>query len=114
MPKLNTFDVVVKTGKSGRTTTPKWIINGFTVEFDQTSGGTGPGETFEATGNPGSFPHTLLLSGPEEGTWEIEEATVTYYPNGAQPYTVKLGAVSVDAESDLNIWYEQPQPVFDV
>jgi hypothetical protein len=114
MPKLNTFDVVVKTGASGRTTAPKWVINGFPVDFDESKGGTGPGEMFEATGNPGSFPHTLLLQGPHEGTWDIESVKVTYYPNGEEPYTVRLGAVTLDHESDLNIWHERPQPVFDV
>jgi hypothetical protein len=114
MPKLNTFDVVVKTGATGRTTAPKWVINGFPVDFDESKGGTGPGETFEATGNPGSFPHTLLLQGPNEGNWDIESVKVTYFPNGEEPYTVRLGAVTLDHESDLNIWHERPQPVFDV
>jgi hypothetical protein len=114
MSKLNTFDVVVKTGASGRTTAPKWVINGFPVDFDESKGGTGPGETFEATGNPGSFPHTLLLRGPDDGNWDIESVKVTYYPNGEEPYTVRLGAVTLDRESDLNIWHERPQRVFDV
>lgn len=114
MPRLETFDIVVRTGKSGRTTPPKWVINGFPVDFENAKGGTGPGDVFEATGSPGSFPHTLLLRGPDEGTWDLEEVKVTYYPQGEPPYTVRLGAASLDAASDLNIWHERPQPVFDV
>lgn len=114
MPRLNTFDVVVKTGGHGPGVQPKWSINGFVVGFDQFKGGTGPGEIFAGTGNPGSFPHTLLLCGPENGDWDIEEVKVTYYPQGEEPYSVRLGPVRLDSESDLNIWYERPQPVFDV
>ena len=114
MPKLNTFDVVIKTGAQGPAFPPKWSINGFVVEFEQFKGGTGPGEIFEGSANPGSFPHSLVLRGPESGVWEIEEVRVTYYPQSESPYTVKLGAAQLDEDSDLNIWYERPQTVFDV
>ena len=114
MPKLNTFDVTIKTGARGLGQTPRWSINGFVVEFEQAKGGAAPGEVFEGSASPGSFPHSLLIRGPEEGAWDIQETTVTFYPNGEQPYKVRLGAVSLDSESDLNIWYDRPQPVFDV
>ncbi len=114
MPKLNTFDVTIKTGELGLGATPKWSINGFVVDFEQSRGGTGPGETFEGVASPGSFPHTLSIRGPESGAWDIEEARVTYYPNGEPPYTVRLSAVTLDDNADLNIWYERPQKVFDV
>ena len=65
-------------------------------------------------GGPGSFPHTLLIRGPESGAWDIEEARVTYYPNGGPPYTVRLATVTLDDDADLNIWYERPQKAFDV
>lgn len=114
MPKLDTFQISVKTGARGVDALPRWIINGFSVDFEDVRGSTRPGDTFEATGSPGSFPHTLLLRGPDEGAWDIEETRITYYPNGEEPYTVRLGAVTLDTESDLNIWYERPQPVFDL
>jgi hypothetical protein len=114
MPKLNHFDILIKTGASAGPYPPKWTINGFPVEFEEHKGGTGPGETFESSADPQSFPHTLLLRGPEQGTWEIDEVQVTYYPEGEPPYTVRLGKVTLDGESDLNVWHERPQPVFDV
>jgi len=114
MPRLDTFEITIRTGERGRATTPTWAINGFDVEFEQTEGGAGPGEIFKASGNAGSFPHTLLLRGPDDGPWDIEEADITYYVNGELPYTVKLGAVTLDDDADLNIWYDRPQPVLDV
>ncbi|GMV99146.1 MAG: hypothetical protein AMXMBFR84_02850 [Candidatus Hydrogenedentota bacterium] len=114
MPRLNTFDIKVKTGANGPAKEPRWVINGFEVEFDIAKGGTGPGEMFEGTGNPGSFPHSLLLRGPDEGMWDIEETSITFYPDGLSPYTVRLGAATLDSESDLNIWYEKPQPALEV
>lgn len=114
MPRLETFDIIIKTGANGLKDIPKWSINGFTVDFEEFEGGCGPGEVFRGSASPGSFPHSLLIRGPEAGVWDVAEAKVTYYPAGEEPYSVRLGAVTLDHESDLNIWYERPQPVFDV
>jgi hypothetical protein len=42
------------------------------------------------------------------------ESTLTYYPYGEEPYTLRLGPVALDHQSDLNIWQERPLPTFDV
>jgi hypothetical protein len=114
MPRLDSFSIELKTGESALKGPLKFIINGFPLEFDEVEGGTGSGETFSATGAPGSFPHTLLLHGPEEGDWEVEGFSVTYHPNGEEPYRIRFGGVTVDSASDLNIWADRPSPVMDV
>jgi len=114
MPKLNNFEITIKTGESGGPYPPTWVINGFPIAFEEFKGGTGPGETLQAAADPQSFPHTLLLRGPENGVWELDEVKVTYFPQGEDPYTVRMGKVLLDDKSDLNIWHERPQPVFDV
>jgi len=114
MPRLDTFSIELTTGDSPRKGPLKFIINGFPLEFEDVEGGTGVGETFKGTGAPGSFPHALLIHGPEEGDWEIEGFNVTYHPNGEEPYRIRFGGVTVDSSSDLNIWAERPQPVMDV
>ncbi len=75
---------------------------------------TGAGETAEVQGSPQSFPHALLLGGPEEGAWEIEGIEATYHCQAEEPYTVRLGAVTLDHRSDLNIWHPRPGEVLDV
>jgi hypothetical protein len=114
MPRLTAFDLKIKTGDAGREDMPKYSINGFTLDFEQATGGCGTGETLEATGSPDSFPHTLVLRGPESGRWKIDEITATYYPAGEPPYTLRFGAVELDDRSDLNIWQPRPAPAFDV
>ena len=114
MPRLGSFTITIETGEHGCTGPLEYIINGFPVRLENESGGTGPGEAYEGTGNPGSFPHTLLLHGPEEGAWDIEALSMTYCPMGEDPYTVRFGAVSLDDQSDLNIWADRPTRVFDV
>lgn len=114
MPRLESFQIRVKTGERGPNRMPRYVINGFTLEFDEFSGGFGPGETFEATGTPDSFPHTLALCGPDEGEWDIEEVTITYFPFGEEPYTLRFGSLTLNSDGDLNIWRTRPQPVFDV
>jgi len=114
MPRLESFTVRVKTGENAPPELPKYVINGFMVDFDKTEGEAKPGAVLEATGEPGSFPHSLLLCGPKEGLWDIEELTAIYRCQGEDPYTIRYGAVTLDHLSDLNIWSERPAPVFDV
>lgn len=114
MPRLDTFTLEVTTGDRPGPEKPLFTINGFPLEFETVEGGTGAGETLKATGEPHSFPHALTLRGPEEGPWDIAGVVATYHVAGEEPYTVHLGAVTLDGESDLNIWHERPAPTFDV
>lgn len=113
MPKLDSFEITIKTGSKGRAEFPKYSINGFPLDFDEQSGGVGPGETFVAKGSPRSFPHSLALMGPSEGDWEIEAMSIDYHVSREEPYTVRFGTFDVDNESDVNIWHEPPPEVFD-
>ncbi len=114
MPKLNAFTIEIQTGESGGPERPQYSINGFPLDFDEIEGRCGADETLTASGTPQSFPHTLLLRGPDEGRWDIQSVRLTFECAGDEPYTVELGAVTLDSESDLNIWHEAPMPVFDV
>lgn len=116
MPKLNTFTLEVTTGSKPGPGQPQFAINGFPLEFDEIDGSTEPGGTLKAIGNPNSFPHSLVLKGPESGetNWDIKSVVATYECNLMDPYEVRMGAVSLDDESDLNIWHEPPLPTFDV
>lgn len=114
MPRLETFTLKIKTGQSGRDDVPKYSINGFPLEFDEIQGSAEAGELLELTGHPESFPHTLTLAGPEEGTWEIERIEAEYHCTDESPYKITLGAVTLDDHSDLNVWQERPAEVFDV
>ena len=116
MPRLDTFTLEITTGKRPGPEKPGFNINGFPLEFDDVKGGTGSGESLSATGSPQSFPHALALIGPADGQepWDIESVKLTYHCSGMDEYTVYLGAVALDDESNLNIWHEPPLPTFDV
>jgi hypothetical protein len=114
MPRLESFKLKIKTGERGFAGTPAYTINGFPQDFDSVEGGTGPGETAVLVGSPQSFPHLLLLSGPQEGAWDIDGIQAEYQCAGEDPYTVRLGGVSLDDQSDLNIWHPRPQKLLDV
>lgn len=114
MPRLESFTLKVKTGKNGLGKAPKYAINGFALDFDEVKGGTGPGEEAELTGSPQSFPHSLVLIGPDEGRWDIEGASLRYHCAGSEPYTVRLGAITLEDDMDLNIWHQRPAKVLDV
>jgi hypothetical protein len=114
MPKLNTFEIQIKTGASGCSDPPKFKINGFPLDFENPQGSVQAGDAFCGVGAPQSFSHSLVLCGPSSGKWDIEEATMTYDLGGEPPYTIRFGAVTLDEESDLNIWQERPAPTFDV
>lgn len=114
MPKLETVILEIRTGAQGGPERPTYSINGFSLDFDEYRGRADAGQSLTVTGHPRSFPHTLLLEGPGDGTWDIESVQATYICTGLEPYTVALGAVTLDEDSDLNIWYDKPAQLFDV
>ena len=114
MPRLESFTLRVRTGERGLDETPNFTINGFTLPFDSTDGSTAPGGVMEATGHPQSFPHTLTLVGPSGGVWEIEGIEAEYFVDGEDPYTVRLGPVTLDDHSDLRLWYPRPAALIEV
>ena len=114
MPRLEAFELKIKTGERGPDLAPRYEINGFKLDFEEMAGGNGPGETLELTGEPESFPHSLVLVGPEEGEWDIEEIEAKYTVMGGPPYTVRMGKVTLGDNQNLNIWHERPTRVIDV
>ena len=116
MPRLEKFTLKIQTGGQGVDAEFKYKINGFPLAFDTQEGGTGPGEQLEAVGEVQSFPHSLTLDGPRQGsgTWEIDGMEITYEIYGQEPYTLRFGGVTLDEQSDLNLWYERPPVVIDV
>ena len=114
MPRLENFELKIKPGAQGPNRTPRYEINGFALDFEEVEGGNGPGELLELVAAPQSFPHSLVLTGPKEGVWDIEGIEATYHVMGADPYTVRLGAVTLDEESNLNIWHQRPAVLLDV
>lgn len=114
MPRLEQFELKIKTGKRGPNRMPRYEINGFALDFEEVEGGNGPHETLELIGAPQSFPHSLVLTGPTEGAWDIEEVQATYHVMGADPYSIRFGPVTLDEESNLNIWHERPPVLLDV
>jgi hypothetical protein len=113
MSILEKLELTIKTGQRGLSRAPGYAINSHELPFDQLSGGYGSGETLTAAGSPRSFPHSLTLTGPDQGSWDIEQIDLTFHI-GTQPYTVHLGAVTLDSESKLNLWYDRPPFLLDV
>ena len=114
MPRLETFELQIQTGDQGLPETPKYSINGFTLDSDEAEGGVCPGESLHVKAAPQSYPHSLVLIGPEAGAWSIDSITATYYCSGEEPYVLRLGPVTLDDHSDLSIWYERPPRTIDV
>lgn len=114
MPRLDSFQLDIRTGNAGGPEELHYSINGFALDFENANGSTKSGDVVKVTGSPQSFPHSLTLTGPSEGAWDIEGITATYTCAGEEPYTIELGAITLNDDSDLNIWYERPLPTFDV
>ena len=116
MPKLDTFTLKIKTGERGRTSPLKYTINGFKLEFEPALGNTDPEGEIIVSGDPMSFPHTFLLIGPEDGEepWDIAGIEALYNCAEEEPYTIHMGAVTLEDDADLNLWHERPTQIFDV
>lgn len=114
MPRLDTLSLKITTGKRGPNQEPRYEINGFELDFNEVKGSNSPGETLELSGSPQSFPHSLTLIGPKEGHWDVERIDATYHSDCDEPYTIHLGAITLDAETKLNLKYDRPLKLLDV
>lgn len=114
MPKLNQFKIKIQTGDFGTDEPVHFNVNGFKVPFENGTGGTNPGETFEASYEVNSHPHSLVLVGPDNGTWAIDKMTLDFDVEGSEPYSVTYGELKLDDLHNVNIWQDPPLPTFDV
>jgi len=114
MPRLETLEMTIETGKRGLDRAPAYAINGHQLDFNEISGGNGSRETMRLVGSPQSFPHSLTLTGPDDGFWDIEKIEASFHVSDGGPYTVRLGAVTLDRETCLNLWYDRPPQLLDV
>ncbi len=114
MPKLNLFKIKIETGETGTSGPILFSINRHNVPFENVSGDTGAGNVFEGAFEVNSFAHSLTLVGPEKDPWHINKITVDFDCEGTQPYSVSYGEVTLDETSQVNLWQDPPQPVFDV
>ena len=114
MPKLNRFKITVETGDTATEGPVLFNINNHELPFEDASGGTGKGEIFKGGFEINSFAHTLNLVGPKEGLWNIKKITVDYECESAEPYSVNFGEVTLDGQTEVNIWQDPPIAAFDV
>ncbi len=114
MPKIDTIAIEVKTGDQGTTDPVTFQFNGHTLSFEETQGGTAPGEIFQGSFEVGSYGHSVALNGPKTGEWQIEELRVTYELGDSDSYSIRFGAVSLNEDNALNIYRSRPRPTFDV
>ncbi len=112
MPKLISFKVKIETGETGTTGPVKFSINGHTVPFEEVEGGVGAGETFAGSYEVNSFAHSLAVVGPDDGKWEIKNISVDFDCDNTSPYSIKLGGVTLDETTEVNIWRDPPRPVY--
>ncbi len=114
MPKLNRFKLEIQTGDTGTEGPVQFTINNHKLPLEETEGGVGPQETFSGGFEIRSFAHSLTLVGPEKGEWEIEKMKVDFECEHTDPYSVTFGPVKLDETTEVNIWRDPPQPVWDV
>ena len=115
MPRLESFTIKIKTGQNGREDIPKFAFNTIPCEFEDVQGDCNASNEMEGFFAPRSFVHSFTLTGPEAGAWDIDEIEMTYLIAGEfEPYKIKMGPVTLDDQTDLNIWKERPSAVWDV
>lgn len=114
MPKLNSFKIKIETGDQGTDGPVLFSINRHNMPFENVTGVTDAGQVFEGDFEVNSFAHSLTLVGPEKGEWNIKKISVDFNCEGTQPYSMSYGEVTLDENSQANLWQDPPQPVFDV
>ena len=114
MPKVNSFKVKVQSGQQGMSEPVHFNFNNHKLVSENATGSAESGKVFEGSFEVNSFAHSLTLVGPESGKWDIETISIDYDCENEQPYTVNLGAVTLDETTEVNMWQDLPVPSFDV
>jgi len=115
MRQLDHFMLQLRTGPRGRQDVPRVCFNDeVCYELENVEGTTASGDVLTGAYGPRKAVHKFVLEGPETGYWDIEEAEVTLSVRHREPYSVRLGPITLNAQSDLNLWYESPEDTFDV
>lgn len=114
MPRLMKFEMQVKTGCIGTTAPIQISVNGHALDLPDRTGGTAAGEVLNAEFAPMSYIHELTLRGPCHGTWEIEEITMCFHCDAADPYTIRWRGTTLDPQTTANLWAPQPAMPIDV
>lgn len=112
MQKFTSVHFEILTGESASMRPPRISFNGFELELERESGGTGVGETFVGSYEINSVPHTVRLLGPgDDARWQIERITVQYVGQGVE--TRRFEAVELIGDASLDVW-EEAAPGFEV
>jgi hypothetical protein len=115
MRRLEQFMLKITTGPRGRKDLPRIRINDeFSYELENTEGSAESGGQLTGSYSPHKMIHSFVLEGPESGYWDIERSEIIMRVREREPYTVRLGPVTLDVGSDLNLMYESPEETFDV
>ena len=115
MKRLEEFILKVNTGPRGRKDLPRVRIDDeFSYELENVEGTADSGDVLVGSYAPHKMIHSFVLEGPQAGYWDIEKTELTMRVREREPYTVRLGPVTLDARSDLNLMYESPEDTFDV
>lgn len=114
MPRLNRFVIKIHTGDKPLVEEPRVVFNGFLVSLEKKEGGTGKEQTFQAEFAPRSFVHNFSLRGPGKGHWHIRRIDMRYECEWQNPYELSFDEVTLDGETELNLWMDAPLPVWDV
>jgi hypothetical protein len=114
MDRLDNFTLKLRTGPRGRDDLPHVRINDVNYELENVTGDASSGSVLSGSFAPLKTIQQFVLEGPNGGFWDVEETEISFQPHQHQPYTVRLGPVTLDSYSDMNLWYDSPENTFEV
>jgi len=114
MPKIDKIGIEIETGERGMAGPVQLEFNGHKLNFDTLSGDTEPHSSYEGEFEVGSFGHSVVLVGPEEGEWDIQQLKVTYSLEGEDGYSLRFAPLTLGDNHSLNLFIPRPRPTFDV
>ena len=114
MPRIERFHVTITTGASGHESPVRFDFNGHTLPFEDSTGSTESGASFEGSFAARSVAHSVAILGPEAGSWDIERVTVRYESGDGDPWDGTFGPITLDDSTALDIWHDRPLETFDV
>ncbi|HIA02799.1 MAG TPA: helicase [Myxococcales bacterium] len=114
MPRINRIQISIETAANGWSGPVCVEFNGHQLPLDNVDGSVLANSQLVGECSPNSFAHSVILVGPDTGSWDIAGVSVMYDISGEDDYSVKFGAVTLDETQSLDLWEERPLLAFDV
>lgn len=112
--RVDNLRISIRTGPRGAHPPVRIRINGFALDINRISGGTGSGEDFEGEFYLGSVAHSLVLLAPPDAPWDVRQLEVELEYADSKRVRQQLQGLTLTPGEEVDLLSPPPHPGFEV